>query len=261
MKIAKVLGLFAMAGMASYAAPGQACSRVATNNMFDSFYAPLWGCQQVFINDMWARFHFNHDDWDQGFGYEDPCNEALPLKRTFNGLIALAYSGTTTPTCSTASSNVLLWGYCWSGSSIDELDGRCGETPRARTTHSLDDYTELFMPFFFDETVVERAATIFHEARHASGWCHHTDNCHDGVDSCDPNWSNGCVGFGSGSGPGANAYTVVYLSWFASNARAGWVNSSIRANAVAAATHFLNSRFETDPCFRLNSAGVAFSTC
>ena len=266
MKTKNILGLFALMGMASYAATGNTCSRAPTSQ-FDSFYNPLWGCQQTFVNDMWSRFHFDQGDWDEGFGYEDACNDTLPLKRTFNGLMALGYAGTTTPTCSTASSNVLLWGYCWAGGAIDELDGRCGETARATTYYFpvLDHRTELYMPFFFDESVVQRAGTIFHEARHASGFCSHPSDCIDGVatgkDACDPNWANGCVGPGSGSGPGANAYTVIYMSWFATSARSTWINASIRANAVGEANTYLNNRFTTDPCFRLNSSGFAFTTC
>jgi hypothetical protein len=100
-----------------------------------------------------------------------------------------------------------------------------------------------------DETVVQRAGTIFHEARHAQGWCDHTDSCLDGSDSCDPNWANGCVGVGSGSGKGANAYTVPYMNWFATSARAGWINTTIRANAVSEGNKYLSRRFGTDPCF------------
>jgi hypothetical protein len=238
------------------------CSRVPTAK-FDSFYAPKWGCQQVFVNDMWSRFDFDHDDWDQGFGYDDPCNDNLPLKRTFNALMLLGYGVTNTPTCSTSSANVGMWAYCWSGNSIDELDGMCGNSPRARTNYTpgIDNYTNLYMAFFYDETVVQRAGTIFHEARHAQGFCSHTSGCVDGNDSCDPNFNNGCVGVGSGSGRGANAYTVLYMNWFATTARPDWINQSIKDDAIAEATRYLNNRFETDPCFRLDSNGFSFQTC
>ncbi len=138
----------------------------------------------------------------------------------------------------------------------------CGDNAVAITAFGgLDDYTELYIPYFYDQAAPVRASTIFHEARHANGWCSHTDNCLDGEDACDPNLYNGCVGWGSGSGMGANGYEVVYLNWFATTARSTWINSSIRANAVAEASRILSRRFETDPCIRMNSAGYTYSTC
>jgi len=262
-KILAALAVSCVSLLASQHSEAASCSRTASSAQFDSFYAPLWGCQQVFINDMWSRFDFDHDDWDQGFGYDDACNDSLPLKRTFNALQVLGYAVTNTPTCSTSNSNVGLWAYCWAGNSIDELDGRCGDSPRAFTKFGpiVDNYTELYMAFFFDETVVQRAGTIFHEARHAQGWCSHNSSCLDGDNSCDPNWGSGCVGTGSSSGKGANAYTVLFMNWFATTARADWINSTIRADAVAEGNRYLSRRFGTDPCFRMNSAGFTFTTC
>jgi hypothetical protein len=255
-----VLGAIVLGNSLSYA---DSCSRWPNPYLYDDFYAPRWGCQQVYINDMWSRFSFDKDDWDQGFGYEDCCNDSLPLKRTFNALQVLGYAATGTPTCSTSSSNVCLWAYCWAGNSIDELNGRCGESSRAYTKFGIiiDNYTDLYMPFFYDETVVQRAGTIFHEARHAQGWCSHTSDCSDGNSSCDPNWGSGCVGFGSGSGVGANAYTVLFMNWFATTATSAWINSTIRQNAVDEGNYYLSHRFGTDPCFRLNSAGYSYQTC
>ncbi|HMJ11022.1 MAG TPA: hypothetical protein VK524_06420, partial [Polyangiaceae bacterium] len=191
------------------------------------------------------------------------CNNNLPLKRTFNALQLLAYGVTSAPTCSTSNANVGFWAYCWSGNEIDELDATCSEASRAHTQFGavIDNYTDLRLPFFYDETVVQRAATIFHEARHAHGWCSHDNSCLDGNDSCDPNWGSGCVGFGSGSGAGANAYTVLYLSWFATSARSNWITTTHRQNAVAEGNYYLSRRFGSDPCFRMNSAGFTFATC
>lgn len=265
MKMQHLFGFAVLGAVALAVSPSQAatCSRVASSAQFDSFYGALWGCQQSRIDDMWSRFSFDRADWDEGFGYEDVCNDSLPLKRTFNALQLLAYGVTANPTCSTSSSNVGMWAYCWAGNSIDELDARCGESARATTRFGVgvDNWTQLYSPFFYDETVVQRAGTIFHESRHAQGWCSHTDSCLDGSGSCDPNWGSGCVGVGSSSGKGANAYTVLYMNWFATTARSSWINDTIRADAVAEANRYLNRRFGTDPCFRMNSAGFTFSTC
>jgi hypothetical protein len=266
MKLNYLTGLLLLSALSgftrtSYAAG--ACGRTASSSQFDSFYAPLWGCQQARIDDMINRFNFDKGDWDGGMGWEDKCNDALPLKRTFNALQLMAYGFTTSPTCSTSSSNVGLWAYCWAGNSFDELDAVCSNFARAYTVAApiVDNYTELYTSFFYDETVVQRAGTLFHEARHADGWCQHTSECPDGGESCDPDYSNGCVGVGSGSGRGANGYTVAFMMWFANAARASWTNTTIRADAVAEGNRYLSRRFDTDPCFRLNSNGTTFRTC
>lgn len=266
MEISKFAGAMLFGGLMLASVPSRAdsCSASPSSAQFDSFYGALWGCQQSRINDMWSRFSFDPGDWDHGFGYEDACNDALPLKRTFNALQLLAYGVTATPTCSTSSNNVGFWAYCWAGDSIDELDGRCTNgSLRANTQFGpvVDNYTQLYMNFFYGETVVQRAGTIFHEARHASGWCSHDSSCPDGNNSCDPNWSNGCVGFLSGSGAGANAYTVLWANWFATTARSNWITTATRNDAIAEGNYYLNRRFGSDPCFRMNSAGFTFQTC
>lgn len=72
----------------------QACGRTASTAQFDSFYGSNWNCSQSRVDDMWSRFDFDKGDWDNGMGWEDACNNALPLKRTFNALQVLAYSVT-----------------------------------------------------------------------------------------------------------------------------------------------------------------------
>jgi hypothetical protein len=262
-----VKGFSALGALAMLAASGtahaQACGQTASTAQFDSFYAPLWGCQQTRINDMWSRFSFDAGDWDQGMGYEAACNDSLPLKRTFNALQLLAYGVTATPTCTVGGANVATWAYCYSGNSIDELDGSCETDVRAHTRWGpfIDNWTRLKVPFFYDETVVQRAGTVFHEARHAQGWCAHDSNCIDGNSSCDPSFYGGCVGVGSSSGNGANGYTVLFAAWFASTARSTWTNPTIRMDAVNEGNRYLSNRFGTDPCFRLDSNGNAFTTC
>ncbi|HEX6767001.1 MAG TPA: hypothetical protein VF103_16005, partial [Polyangiaceae bacterium] len=77
-------GFSVLAALAVFAASGaaqaQACGQTASTAQFDSFYAPLWGCQQTRVNDMWSRFSFDAGDWDQGMGYEAACDDRLPLK-------------------------------------------------------------------------------------------------------------------------------------------------------------------------------------
>lgn len=257
-----IAGILVIVGLcAARDAHAQACGRTASTAQFDAFYGALWGCQQSRVDDMWSRFHFGKGNWGNGMGYEDPCNDARPLKRTFNALQLLAYGVTATPTCSTSDSNVGLWAYCWSGNAIGLLDSDCDMDSRATTKYGIlvSTSTKLHTSFFYDENVAQRAATIFHEGRHAQGWCQHQGNCARG--NCDPNWANGCVGFGSGSGKGSNAYTVLFLNWFATTARATWINISIRNAAITEGNDYLSGAFSTDPCMRMNSEGYTFSTC
>lgn len=241
-------------------APAQDCTYEPHNlvDSFDAFVAPLWGCTQRLIDDAWNRFHFDEGDWDEGFGWNDACNQDQPLMRTFNALLFMAHSVTANPTCSPDDSdNVVTWSYCWAGEAIDELDGRCGDGSERAWTSWVPGFqwTDLYWPFFYDETVVQRAGTIFHEARHAHGWCEHQGNCPRGA-SCDPNWGDGCVGIGSGPGPGANQYQVQWLSWYLNSARPEWTSPGLAESAWSEANDILIGGFEQDPGFRLVIDGV-----
>ena len=59
----------------------------------DNFYGNLI-CSQALINYFWNTYGFsgNQDWWDDGFGWEAPCNTNMPLGRTFNGCYVLTYS-------------------------------------------------------------------------------------------------------------------------------------------------------------------------
>lgn len=183
------------------------------NDSGDSFYKS-YICNQSMVNQFWDHFSFDKDDWDNGFGYEDPCNINKPLARTFNALYLLAYSAEDyAKNTGDFSGNALRWGYPYSASKIDELDGRCGSGdkntgPRATSYWGgwifVDDRTELKWPFFYNENVAERAGTIVHEARHADGKGHNAgSDCPRGA-SCDSEWTY----------YGGNTYQVLFLWWF-----------------------------------------------
>src|SRR5687768_9925193 len=76
--------------------PIEACGNGA--DLLDSFYAPLWGCDQAQIDDMWNRFGLSSDDWAP-FGLSDPCNSNKPLGRLFNALQLMAHSSTRPSSC------------------------------------------------------------------------------------------------------------------------------------------------------------------
>jgi hypothetical protein len=266
MKATMLAGLAALGVTLAGAAPASAqgaCGRNTMPDQFDSFYAANWSCDRSVYMDMVNRFAMDKGDWDGERGWNDACNDNLPLKRTFNALQLLAYGVTNNPTCNRNNANVAFWAYCYAGNAIDELDASCDGGARAVTSILPGiQYTELMQAFFYDETVVQRAATIFHEARHAEGKCEHTSGCLDGNDSCDPGYNEGCVGLISkGGGPGANGYTVRWLAGFATSAQAGWTNTSTRENAVKEANYYLWRRFEKNPCFWLDSNGKGVRTC
>jgi hypothetical protein len=175
----------------------------------DALYGPR-SCNQGMIDQFWEHFDFDKGDWDDGFGYHDACNINKPLARTFNALYLLAYSAQDyARNTGDFSGNALRWGYPYSASKIDELDGRCGNGTTsgvAATTYSglQDNRTVLKWPFFYGSNVVERAGIIVHEARHAGGKGHNAGSrCPQGA-SCDTTWGY----------KGANMYQTLYLWWF-----------------------------------------------
>lgn len=251
-------------------AQAASCSYLATGDKGDSYYLwdakDGWKCQQQFIDYWWSAFDFDKADWDEGFGWEAPCDNARPLARTFNALFALGYASTNAPTCDTSSANKTLWSMCWAAANIDELDGRCGNgtdkgtratTFNYQTRPLMDCYTELYWPFFYGENVVQRASTLFHEARHSGGsGCVHNggSSCPRGT-SCDLAWNDGCAG--RPGMDGANKYQVLYLE---SLAVFGWrVPSSLRSNAVSTANAILDGGFVVDPCKFVSSSGFVMS--
>ena len=266
MKAVTIAGLAALGAISAWAGAAQAqgaCGRDPSPDKDDGFFSSLWSCDKPVYMDMIKRFAMDKGDWDGERGWNDCCNDNLPLKRTFNALQVLAYSITNSPNCNTAGNhNVGHWAYCYAGNAIDELDGSCSAESRANTRRVPGaQRTELRQPFFYDETVGERAATVFHEARHAEGWCAHTEGCADGGRSCDPTFETGCVGWNSSNGPGANGYTVIYLHWFATTAQPHWINPTIRENAVSEANYYLLRRFEQEPCIRMDSNGHLYRIC
>lgn len=247
---------------------GDCSERVPAPDLHDWFYSTQVGmCNQVLIDDVWRRFHMNEADW-QAFGYLSPCDTRLPLARTVNALGLLNYAGTDTPDCNFENSNVLLWASCWSSNAITYLRPVCDPSPSsfvASTTWwpelDADSRTDLHKLFWYGTHVPWRASVVFHEARHADGWCVHTDSCRAGPGACDPEFKAGCVGFLASGGSGAYGYSVIYDAWFAGAAQPRVTNATLKALAVADANTRLAINFEKDPCFLLDSNGLSFHTC
>ena len=201
-------------------------------------------CAQVYIDQFWSHFDFDKGDWDDGFGYDDACNINQPLARTFNALYLLAYSAEDfAKNTGDFSGNALRWGYPYSATKIDELDGRCGSGDansgaRATTYTGLqDNRTVLKWPFFYGEVVVQRAGTVLHEARHAGGKGHNGGSgCPRGT-SCDTTWGY----------EGANMYQALYLWWFRDSGTR--TTTGMRNWARTEGQNVIDFAFNTNPGF------------
>jgi hypothetical protein len=204
----------------------------------DNLYRPR-SCQQVFVDWVWDAYDFDHDDWDQGFGFDQPCDVTRPLARTFNGIWCLEFSAPD-PLNESFDLPIINWAGRFARENFDELDGRCGDINGAFASTQwgtfVDNWTQLKLPFFFRSSVSMRAGTLIHEARHAS-WKGHDD------DPNDSSW-----GFN-----GAWRYQVCWVSWFLN--RCQNTTAALKTSARQRANQILDNNFTTDPGFRLDANG------
>jgi hypothetical protein len=197
----------------------------------DNLYGPRI-CWQAFIDWAWDAFDFDHDDWDDGFGYEAVCDNRLPLSRTMSGIWCLTYSAPDY-TNESYDSNILQWGCRFARNAIDELDGRCGSGAIAWTQWGpfVDDKTELYLAYFA-QGVSLRAGTLVHEARHADGKGHDSG-------SNDSSWGYN----------GAWRWQVCWLAWFAFAGTR--TSTAMKTMARQRANNIINSNFDTHPGFNV----------
>jgi hypothetical protein len=144
-------------------------------------------CTGAVMNAIAIGFGMHANDWDQGFGYNS-CNENKPFGRTMNAITALL----TAPTNPVSNFNwqimathpMIEWAGKWVMNEVDEMDGRCAHpsAPGYAYADPGDDRIDLYvrlnnskcrMGFFHGFDVIERAATLVHEARHMSGPTHY----------------------------------------------------------------------------------------
>jgi hypothetical protein len=249
--ILRAIGL-ALPLLTSFIGAARACphsvesSANDANVSFDRWTMDKWSCTQSFIDYTWNEYDFDKEDWDNGRGFEDPCNVDLPLARTLNAIWLLHnalpdWARNISP--EPEEINLLRWAPEYTSAQIDELDARCEDDARATTEFPpiFDNKTILKTPFFYGEDVVQRVGTLFHEARHAEGRGHDGDYCADHA-SCDNTFGDN----------GANTFQV---RWLRSYAKIGQHGSlGMRKRAIDEANYSLSHRFNQSTPFFISDA-------
>jgi hypothetical protein len=204
----------------------------------DTLYGPR-SCYQPFVDWIWEAYDFDKEDWDDGFGWENACDTTMPLGRTFNGLWALEYSAPD-PYNESYDMPIINWAGRFARENIDELDARCGDGSAWALTHRspTDDWTQLYLGFFYTEQVPLRAGTIIHEARHASGRSHS-----DG--GKDPDWAFN----------GAWTYDVSWLAYFENQCPN--TTQAMKDLARQRANLIIDSYFMIHPGFHIQPGGFS----
>ena len=208
----------------------------------DSLYGPY--CSQAYINYFWNAYGFagNKEYWDDGFGWEDPCNSDLPLARAFNACYLLTYSAPDYLN-DNYSSSMLNWGRRFVREHSDDLRSKCGDGTAIATAFSgwfVNDRIELYLGFFYSESVPERVETLIHEARHKDGRSHNAkfpagSVYGAGKDGADSSWGY----------EGAWMYGALYLWWFyAAGTR---TTSAMKQLARQRANVVIDNAFATHP--------------
>ncbi len=207
----------------------------------DNFYGASI-CNQVYVDYFWDTYGFqgNKTYWDDGFGWDDPCNTDQPLARAFNGCYALTYSASDyqndayTGAC-------LNWARRYVREHIDDLRSKCGDGT-AIASYS-GGTVELYLGFFYSKNAPGRAETLLHESRH-------------GARSHDAKFPAGST-FGAGKGGadsswdynGAWMYGALYLWWY--YAQGARTTSALRQLARQRANVVIDGAFATHPGFSI----------
>ncbi|HEU4405983.1 MAG TPA: VCBS repeat-containing protein [Polyangiaceae bacterium] len=215
----------------------------------DLYYSAFGTCEPWFFDHFWDAYDFDEVNWNEGFGHDNTCNVNLPLARTMNAIYALTYSSPTPDYHSSDGyqGDILEWGGLYAPKKIDELDGSCEGPPGviASTWNEpiIDNLTELYLPFFYSNNVAQRAATIIHEARHASG-SDHDAYCGGATKQCDSSWDYN----------GAYRYDVAWAAQFVE--RGVGAPAHLKARLTDDANNELAGFFAVDPGFRLMHSDV-----
>lgn len=205
-------------------------------------------CWQPYITYFWNAYGFagNKNYWDDGFGWEEPCDTRKPLARTFNACWLLTYSALNYQD-EDWSGPILNWGRRYVRTNIEDLRSKCGDGSAIATSYSgffADDRVELYLGFFYSQAVPDRAATLLHEARHQGGKPHNADFPAGSV------YGAGNAGADSDWGyQGAWMYGALYLWWF--SAEGARTTSAMRQRARATGNLIIDNAFAKHPGFSI----------
>lgn len=209
----------------------------------DNFYGGSI-CSQVYITYFWNSYGFsgNKNYWDDGFGWDQPCNTDQPLARTFNGCYALTYSANNYQNDS-YSSPILNWGRRYVRDQIDDLRSMCGDG--SAIARSFGGGTvELYLGCFYNKDAPGRAETLIHESRHQGGRPHNATFPAGSVFGAGKSGADSEWGY-----QGAWMYGALYLWWyFAEGAR---TTSALRQRARQRANVVIDNAFAKHPGFSI----------
>jgi len=219
------------------------CTVPATDNATsgDNLYGSRT-CWQAFVDWAWAAYGFQNNYWDDGFGYEDPCNRDLPLNRTMNALWVLCYSADDYNN-DAYSNNCLHWARRYTWNQIDSLRSFCGDGTLIGQLSGSN--CDLFLGFWYEYNAVSRAAILLHEARHGSG-----GKSHDARFPAGSVYGAGSTGADSTWGyEGAWMYETLYLWWFYADGRR--TTQALRDRARQEGNVNIDNAFATHPGFNI----------
>jgi hypothetical protein len=218
------------------------CSVPATDNATsgDDLYGAQT-CWQAFVDWAWAAYGFQNNYWDDGFGYEDPCNRDLPLNRTMNALYVLCYSADDYNN-DAYSNNCLHWARRYSWNQIDSLRSRCGDGTLIGQASGSN--VDLFLGFWYEYNAVSRAAILLHEARHLGGKSHNANFPAGSVYGAGKSGADSTWGY-----EGAWMYETLYLWWFFADGRR--TTQALRDRAREEGNINIDNAFATHPGFSI----------
>ena len=208
----------------------------------DNFYGQFI-CDQVYIDYFWDVYGFNGNKnyWDDGFGWHDPCNTSKPLARTFNACYLLTYSSQDYQDDSwDAPQNILQWGRRYVREEFSQLRSFCGDG-NAVASYSGGNVM-LFLDFWYDYSVVERAAIMVHEARHEA-------RSHNASLPAGSVFGDGEFADSRWDYQGAWTFEAGYLWWFYEEGVR--TTSAMRDRARQAGNVIIDNAFETHPGFNI----------
>jgi hypothetical protein len=213
----------------------------------DNFYGAVI-CSQTYIDYFWNTYGFagNKDYWDDGFGWDDPCNTDMPLARTFNACYLLTYSAQDYQN-DAYSGPMLNWARRYVRENNDDLRSLCGDGSAIAASFSgifVDDRIELYLGFWYSKDVPGRAETLVHESRHQGGKPHNAkfpagSVFGAGKDGADSDWNY----------QGAWMYGALYLWWF--YAQGARTTSALRERARQRGNLVIDNAFATHPGFNI----------